>query len=105
MALGRDEILEALKRVYDPEIPVDIVNLGLVYDICAESESVHVKITTTATGCPVANYIAGEIKRVIHALAESGGEPSPEVTVETVYDPPWSMEKMSEEGRRILGWE
>lgn len=109
MALAKEEILEVLKQVYDPEIPVDIVNLGLVYEVRVERGLVYVKMTTTAPGCPVANFIGGEIKRVIHDLAEVdhafSGEAFPEVIVETVYDPPWDMRRVSEEGKRMLGWE
>ena len=85
MALGKEEILEALKQIYDPEIPVDIVNLGLVYEVRVERELVYVKITTTAPGCPVGNFIAGEIKQVIRDLAEVdltvNGEQIPDVVV------------------------
>ncbi|HXG51303.1 MAG TPA: metal-sulfur cluster assembly factor [candidate division Zixibacteria bacterium] len=108
MPLDRETILEALKSVYDPEIPVDVVNLGLIYEVRAEAGQVYVKITTTAPGCPVANWIAAQIKNVIRRLAEAElsrtGAPIPEIVVETVYDPPWDMSRVSEEGRRMLGW-
>jgi len=55
--LSKEEILEALKQVYDPEIPVDIVNLGLVYEVRVETGLVYVKITTTSPGCPLVNII------------------------------------------------
>jgi metal-sulfur cluster biosynthetic enzyme len=109
MGLDKEKILAALKQVYDPEIPVDIVNLGLVYDIGVEQGRVNVKITTTAPGCPVGNFIAAQIKQVIRELAEvddaTRGEEIPEIVVEIVHDPPWDMNKVSEEGRRALGWE
>jgi len=109
MALNKEEILQALKQVYDPEIPVDIVNLGLVYEVQIEKELVYVKITTTAPGCPVGNLIAGQIKKVIRHLSEVdlavSGAAVPEIVVETVYDPPWEMNRVSEEGRKMLGWE
>ena len=99
MALDKELILETLKQVYDPEIPVDIVNLGLVYEVQVEGGKVSVKMTTTAPGCPVANYIANHAQRVIKKL-----EGVEEVHVEMVYDPPWSVDMASEEGKRILGW-
>ncbi len=99
MAVDRETILEALKAVYDPEIPVDIVNLGLVYEINVDGGRVDVKMTTTAPGCPMGNYIAGQAERVLRRIDGVG-----EVHVAMVYDPPWSLDRVSEEGRRALGW-
>ena len=99
MAVDREAILEALKGVYDPEIPVDVVNLGLIYEVNVEGGRVDVKMTTTAPGCPMGNYIAGQAERVLRKLEGVG-----EVHVEMVYDPPWSLDRVSEEGRRALGW-
>jgi metal-sulfur cluster biosynthetic enzyme len=96
---GNEAILEALKRVYDPEIPVDVVNLGLIYEVNVDGGRVDVKMTTTAPGCPMGNYIAGQAERVLRKLEGVG-----EVHVEMVYDPPWSLDRVSEEGRRALGW-
>ena len=100
MALNEGLILEALKQVYDPEIPVDIVNLGLIYEVRVDGGKVHIKMTTTGPGCPVGDYIARHAQRVIQRL-----EGVEKVDVEIVYDPPWSLEKVSEEGKRALGWE
>ena len=100
MALDKETILELLKQVYDPEIPVDIVNLGLIYEIAIAEGTVDVKMTTTASGCPVGNFIAAEVERVVRKIEGVG-----EVHVELVYDPPWNMEMVSEEGRRMLGWQ
>ena len=99
MAVDREAILEALKRVYDPEIPVDVVNLGLIYEVNVDGGRVDVKMTTTAPGCLMGNYIAGQAERVLRKLEGVG-----EVHVEMVYDPPWSLDRVSEEGRRALGW-
>ncbi len=99
MALDKEKVFEALRAVYDPEIPVDIVNLGLVYEVSVEGDRVAVKMTTTAAGCPVGNYIVTQAKRVIARL-----EGVKEVEVELVYDPPWHETMISEEGRRMLGW-
>ena len=93
------QVQEVLRTCYDPEIPVDIVNLGLVYEVLVEGDRVEVKMTTTAAGCPVGNYMVGEAKRVLARL-----EGVKEVDVELVYDPPWQEKMISEEGRRILGW-
>ena len=99
MAVEKEEIYDALKRVYDPEIPVDVVNLGLVYDVSIDDDRIAVKMTTTASGCPVGNYIAAQAKQAIARL-----EGVKEVDVELVYDPPWQESMITEEGRRILGW-
>ncbi len=100
MAVDKEEIYEALKRVYDPEIPADIVNLGLVYDVSIDGDRIAVKMTTTASGCPVGNYIVAQAKRAIARV-----EGVKDVEVELVYDPPWQESMISEEGRRMLGWE
>ncbi len=98
MAVEKAEVLDALKRVYDPEIPVDVVNLGLVYDVAIDGDRVAVKMTTTASGCPVGNYIVAQAKRAIGRL-----DGVKEIDVELVYDPPWQESMISEEGRRMLG--
>ncbi len=100
MAIDKEEIYEALKRVYDPEIPVDVVNLGLIYDVSIDGDRIAVKMTTTASGCPVGNYIVAQAKRAIGRV-----EGVKDVEVELVYDPPWKESMISEEGRRMLGWE
>ena len=99
MAVEKEEVYDALKRVYDPEIPADIVNLGLVYDVSIDGDKVAVKMTTTASGCPVGNYMVAQAKRAIGRL-----EGVKDVDVELVYDPPWQENMISEEGRRMLGW-
>jgi len=99
MAVDKEAILEALKGVYDPEIPVDVVNLGLIYEVNVDGDRVDLKMTTTAPGCPMGNYIAGQAERVLRKLDGVG-----EVHVEMVYDPPWSLDRVSAEGRRALGW-
>ena len=99
MAVEKEQVFDALKRVYDPEIPADIVNLGLVYDVSIDGDKVAVKMTTTASGCPVGNYMVAQAKRAIGRL-----EGVKEVEVELVYDPPWQETMISEEGRRMLGW-
>jgi metal-sulfur cluster biosynthetic enzyme len=99
VSVDKEQVFDALKRVYDPEIPVDVVNLGLVYDVSIDDDRIAVKMTTTASGCPVGNYIVAQAKRAIGRL-----EGVKEVDVELVYDPPWQESMISEEGRRMLGW-
>ena len=99
MAVDKQQVFDALKQVYDPEIPVDVVNLGLVYEVAVDGDRVGVKMTTTASGCPVGNYIVAQAKRAIGRL-----EGVKEIDVELVYDPPWQESMISEEGKRLLGW-
>ena len=99
MTVQKAEVFEALKQVYDPEIPADIVNLGLVYEVLVDDDRVVVKMTTTAPGCPVGNYIVAQAKRAIERL-----EGVKEIVIELVYDPPWQESMITEEGRRMLGW-
>ena len=98
MALS-DDIRDALSEVYDPEIPVNIVDLGLVYSIEVDEEtgSAHVEMTLTSMGCPIAD----SIKRNVTVAAE-GVEDVTDVTVELVWEPPWSPEKATESGKAKL---
>ena len=100
MAVEKEQVVDALKGVYDPEIPVDVVNLGLVYEVLVDNDNVAVKMTTTASGCPVGNYIVAQAKRAIGRI-----EGVKEIAVELVYDPPWQESMITEEGRRMLGWQ
>ena len=99
MTVQKLKVFDALKQVYDPEIPADIVNLGLVYEVLVDDDRVVVKMTTTAPGCPVGNYIVAQAKQAIERL-----EGVKEIDIELVYDPPWQESMITEEGRRMLGW-
>lgn len=93
------KVIEALKEVYDPEIPVNIYELGLIYDIQVDAENkVMVKMTLTAPACPVAGTLPGEVERRIEAIPEVKA-----ATVELVWDPPWSRDRMSEAALLQLG--
>jgi len=99
MSPTKEQILEALKQVYDPEIPVDIVNLGLIYDVAVQAGEVHVRMTMTSPGCPVGDFLTREVERAIMKLP--GVET---VSVELVWEPPWTPERMSAEAKQKLGW-
>ena len=93
------KVIEALRQVYDPEIPVNIYELGLIYDIAVSPDnSVHVKMTLTAPGCPVAGSLPGEVEQRIASIPEVKS-----ATVELVWDPPWSRDRMSETALLQLG--
>ena len=92
-------VVEALKTVYDPEIPVDIYELGLIYDIGIEPEGkVAIKMTLTAPGCPVAGTMPQMVEDAIRAKVPGVSE----VEVELVWDPPWDFTRMSEAARLEL---
>lgn len=95
-----DSVVEACRTVYDPEIPVNVYDLGLIYTIGIDAENaVEVTMTLTAPGCPVAGDMPGWIQDAIEPVA---GVKS--VTVELVWDPPWGMEMLSDEARLELGF-
>ena len=95
--IRHEDIIGALKTVYDPEIPVDIYELGLIYGIEEDKDNVKVKMTLTAPGCPVAEEMP---KWVEDAVKEVEGVK--DVNVEMVFDPPWDMSLMSDEARLTL---
>lgn len=93
------KVIAALKSIYDPEIPIDIYELGLIYDIEIDPErNVHIRMTLTAPGCPVAGTLPGEVERKVENIPEVKG-----ATVELVWDPPWSKDMMSEAALLQLG--
>lgn len=93
-----EKILEVLSEVYDPEIPIDIVNLGLIYGIDIQGGIVVISMTMTSPGCPASTQIAGESKL---AVGEIPGVES--VDIDIVWDPPWDPSKMSEEAQQSMG--
>lgn len=93
-----EDVMKALKECYDPEIPVNVWDLGLIYDVAVDDDKVHVKMTLTAPGCPMHSFISREVKEKLQTV--SGVK---EATVEVVWDPPWSPDKMSPEAKAQLG--
>ena len=97
--LTKEDITEALKTVYDPEIPVNVVDLGLIYDVqVKDGGDVYVQMTLTFPGCGMGPFIAQQAEWAIQDV--DGVE---EVEIEMVFDPPWSPELISEEARAQLG--
>jgi FeS assembly SUF system protein len=95
----RNEIIEAMKTVYDPEIPVSIYELGLIYDVDVETDgTANIRMTLTSPGCPVAGTLPGEVES--KARSESGAT---DVEVEVVWDPTWTMDMMSDGAKLELG--
>jgi metal-sulfur cluster biosynthetic enzyme len=92
------KVLDALRHVDDPELGINIVDLGLVYDVAIEGDAVHVTYTLTTMGCPIGPLIEQQIKQVIEPI-----EGIDRVEAEMVLSPPWTPEKMSEEAKAALG--
>jgi FeS assembly SUF system protein len=94
----RDDLIAALKTVFDPEIPVDIYELGLVYRLDVDDDrNIEVDMTLTAPACPVAGDMPGWVENALSAVPGVG-----QVKVKLVFDPPWDMSRMSDEARLAL---
>jgi len=96
---SNDEVVEALRQVEDPELGMDIVELGLFYGADIEGENVKVTYTLTSMGCPAGAMIQEDIERVLLEIPGIG-----EVESELTFDPPWTPDRMSEDAKFILGF-
>ena len=95
-----NKIIRAIKTVYDPEIPVDVYELGLIYDIdIKDNKDVHVLMTLTSPSCPAAESIPSDVKNRIEMIKEIN-----DVDVEITFDPPYTSDLMSEEAKLELGF-
>ncbi len=93
-----DQLIEKLKTVYDPEIPVDIYELGLIYKVdVSDDKDVAIDMTLTAPGCPVAGEMPGWVEDAVREIAEIRN-----VKVDLVFDPPWDPSRMSDEAKLAL---
>jgi metal-sulfur cluster biosynthetic enzyme len=95
----RDEVIEALRSVEDPELGMDIVDLGLLYDVEVEGPKVKVIHSLTSMGCPAGPMIQEDIQNVAASL-----EGVEDVEIELTWDPPWTTERMSDDAKFILGF-
>jgi len=95
----KETVMDALREVYDPEIPVNVVDLGLIYGVDIKEDNVHVQMTMTARGCPMHQFLSSSAEERILSL--SGVK---DAHVEIVWDPPWTPERITQEGRKALGW-
>ena len=96
--ITKEQVYEALQECYDPEIPVNIVDLGLVYDVEIDGGKVAVKMTLTAPGCGMGTMIAADAKQRIMAL-----EGVEDASVDLVWDPPWNPSMINEDAKQRLG--
>jgi metal-sulfur cluster biosynthetic enzyme len=95
--ITRDQVIEVLKTCYDPEIPVNIWDLGLIYDITIVEDAVNIKMTLTAVGCSLGPQLVGEVETKL--LCVDGVE---DCKVEMVWSPAWTPERLSDDGRLSL---
>jgi metal-sulfur cluster biosynthetic enzyme len=100
--ITRDEVVETAKQCFDPEIPVNIWDLGLVYDIDLkpDTEEVHIKMSLTSQHCPAAQSIPEDLKKKLLATGKVKG-----IEIKLVFEPAWTPERISEEGKKKLGIE
>jgi metal-sulfur cluster biosynthetic enzyme len=96
---SHEEVVEALRGVEDPELGMDIVELGLFYDAEVDGANVKVTYTLTSMGCPAGQMIEEDIRRVLHEIPGVG-----DVDSELTFDPPWTPDRMSEDAKFILGF-
>lgn len=95
----KDDVIAALKTVYDPEIPLNIYELGLIYNLDVdEAGKVDVRMTLTAPNCPVAGILPGQVENKVRSVAGVTG-----VKLELVFDPPWTKDRMSQAAKLALG--
>ncbi len=93
-----EQVIDVIKQCYDPEIPINIYDLGLIYEINAKPDSIFIKMSLTSAACPAAQSLPEQVRgKVSMALGIKN------VNVEITYDPPWTPEKISAEGRKKLG--
>ena len=92
------KVRAALKKVFDPELHINIVDLGLVYDVREEGGVVEVEMTLTSPGCPLAGVIDSEVKKAVKKI-----KGVKKVTLELIWDPPWTQDMMSDEAKAELG--
>jgi len=97
--INNDQIIDVLKQCYDPEIPVDLWNLGLIYDINIDDKNVYITMSLTTPGCGMAQHIAEDIKRKVSGL--TGVD---DTTVNITFDPPWEPTMMTDIAKEKLGF-
>ena len=93
-----EQVYEVLRNCYDPEIPVNLVDLGLIYDVKVDDGNVNVVMTLTARGCPAHSFISEQVRQKVAKIAGAKS-----ATVQVVWDPPWDISRLSEAAKKQLG--
>jgi metal-sulfur cluster biosynthetic enzyme len=94
----REEVLKILRECYDPEIGINVIDLGLIYDVKVENNKVNIDMTLTSPGCPMHSFMVNDIQNKIKNLKDVK-----DVKINLVWDPPWTPERMSKNARKKLG--
>ena len=98
--INKEDIISILKECYDPEIPIDLWNLGLIYEIIIKEDNINITMSLTTPGCTMGQYMADDIKSKLEILKEVNI-----ATVEVTFDPPWEPSMMTKDARIKLGFE
>ena len=98
--INKENVIEILKQCYDPEIPIDLWNLGLIYEINIKEHNINITMSLTTPGCTMGQHMADDIKSKLKNLENVN-----KVCVDVVFDPPWQPEMMTDEGRKKMGFE
>jgi len=96
----KQDVIKALKKCYDPEIGISLVDMGLIYDVQVKNDKVHIKMTLTTPACPMHAFMINDVEEKVKKLKRVK-----EVKVELVWDPPWTIDKMSKDAKKRLGLE
>ena len=97
--IHNNQVIEKLKTIFDPEIPVNIYDLGLIYDITITGNNIHVLMTLTTATCPAAAFLSEEVNLVLQEIPEAG-----DINVEVVYEPKWTRDMMRPEAKSLFGF-
>ena len=97
--INKKEIIEVLQTCFDPEIPIDLRNLGLIYDITIKNKNIRILMTLTTPGCSMAQYMAEDIKNKIVNLDKNST-----ITVDITFEPIWEPKMMTDKGKEMLGF-
>ncbi len=97
--LTKENVLDALRLVIDPELGINLVDLGLIYDVMIDEQNIYVKMTLTTPGCPLHESMSAAVEHRLHQL-----DATKKVFVQLVWQPQWTPASMSENARRQLGW-
>jgi len=96
--VSKEDVMKALRECFDSEIGINVVDLGLIYDVKVDKNEVHIKMTLTTPGCPMSSYLTQDAQKKVKSI-----KGVKDVNIELVWDPPWTPDRMSKEVRKKLG--